>query len=307
MRSCLVALVAFALLAPDVSLTAQSPTPSTAQGVTPNCSSCAAWNTPQAPFRVFGNTYYVGTHGLSAVLITSERGHILIDGGLAESAPLIAASIRGLGFRVEDVRVMLNSHVHFDHAGGMAALQRLSGAEVFASTHSRPVLESGNTGTDDPQFGELIAIEAVPNVRAIPADGVVRVGDLSLHALATGGHTPGGTSWTWTSCEGDRCLALVYGDSQSAISAEGFLFSSSTTYPRALADFEAGFAALEGARCDILLTPHPDGSALWERLARREGGDADAMRDSTACRRYAAAARDGLARRLVRERQPGGW
>ena len=98
--------------------------------VTPNCPSCAEWNAPQAPFKLVGNTFYVGTHGLTALLITSPSGHILIDGGLMESAPLIAANIRTLGFRLEDVRVLLNTHVHYDHAGGLAALQRLSGAEV---------------------------------------------------------------------------------------------------------------------------------------------------------------------------------
>jgi len=272
-----------------------------AQG-TPNCSSCAVWNTPQSRFRIYGNTYFVGTRGLTALLITSDSGHVLVDGGLSESAPLIAASLRALGFRLEDIRAIVNSHVHHDHAGGLAELQRLTRGEVFASTHSVPVLARGTVGRDDPQFSVAVSIAPVARVRPIPAGDSVRVGDVTLRAFATAGHTPGGTSWTWTSCDGDRCLSLVYGDSQSAVSADDFLFTNSAEYPRALADFAAGFAALEQVRCDILLTPHPDASAMWDRLAKREAGAVDAMRDTTACRRYAETARRALDQRVSAER-----
>ena len=97
------------------------------------CTECAAWNEPQSPFRVYGNTYYVGTHGLSSLLVTSDAGHVLMDGDLPESVPQIVDHIRKLGFRIEDVKLIVNSHVHFDHAGGIAELQRLSGARVVAS------------------------------------------------------------------------------------------------------------------------------------------------------------------------------
>src|SRR5512144_3446923 len=101
-----------------------------------SCPSCAEWNAPQRPFRLYGNTYFVGTHGLSAILVVSRDGDVLIDGGLPESAPSIIASVRALGFRIEDVKLILNSHAHFDHAGGIAALQRMSRARVAASAPS---------------------------------------------------------------------------------------------------------------------------------------------------------------------------
>ena len=104
----------------------------------------AEWNKPQAPLRVFGNTYYVGPRGLSSILITSEAGHVLIDGALPESAAMIASHVRQLGFRMEDVRVILNSHAHFDHAGGIAELQRLSDARVVATAWSARVFEWSN-------------------------------------------------------------------------------------------------------------------------------------------------------------------
>src|SRR5688572_16525479 len=107
------------------------------------CAPCDGWNAPLEPFRVFGNTYYVGVAGLSAVLIASDRCLILLDGGLPQSAPLIDANIRKLGFRTEDVRLIVNSHAHYDHAGGIAALQRASGAVVAASAPGARAIQRG--------------------------------------------------------------------------------------------------------------------------------------------------------------------
>jgi len=268
---------------------------------TPACAQCAEWNAPQRPFRIFGNTWYVGTHGLSAILVTSPGGHVLIDGALPESAPAIVANIRALGFLVEDVRLILNSHDHYDHAGGIAALQRASGATVAASAPSARVLARGTSGPDDPQYGVLAAYAPVPNVRVIADGDTVRAGTVSLVAHLTPGHTPGGTTWSWRSCEGARCLDLVYADSQTPVSADGFSFAHSTTYPSVVRDFEHGFATLEGLSCDVLVTPHPGASMLWQRLAARDSGDANALVDREACRRYAATARQALARRLATE------
>src|SRR5919106_1402359 len=116
------------------------------------CQDCPEWNVTHEPFRVYGNTYYVGVRGLSSILITSAKGHVLIDGALPESAPKIAAAIRKLGFRTEDVKLIVNSHAHFDHAGGIAALQSLSGARVAASAQGAWALEHGYPTKDDPQY-----------------------------------------------------------------------------------------------------------------------------------------------------------
>jgi len=269
---------------------------------TPNCPSCESWNEPQRPFRVFGSMYYVGTHGLAAVLITSSEGHVLIDGGLPESAPRIVAAIRELGFRIEDVKLLLNSHVHFDHAGGLARLQRLSGASVAASPSSAEVLRRGTSGRDDPQFGILERIAPLTRVQVVADGAVLHVGPVAVTAHFTAGHTPGGTSWSWRSCEGARCVDVVYADSQTPVSADAFLFTRSDAYPTALRDFEHGFMTLEGLRCDILLTPHPDASNLWTRLAQRDSGNADALIDPSACGRYAKGARERLARRVAEEK-----
>ncbi|HSJ12870.1 MAG TPA: subclass B3 metallo-beta-lactamase [Longimicrobiales bacterium] len=265
------------------------------------CPSCAEWNAPREPFRIHGNTYYVGTHGLAAILITSPDGHILIDAGLPESVAPITGSIGALGFRVEDVRLILNSHAHFDHAGGIAALQRASGAAVAASPASAVVLERGTSGPDDPQYGVALAFPPATAVRTIADGDVLRVGALAVTAHFTGGHTPGGTSWSWRSCEGERCLDLVYADSQTPVSADDFLYTRSSAYPAALDDFARGHARLERLPCDILLTPHPGASSLWQRLEQRDRGAAPALVDGGACRRYAAAARERLVRRVASE------
>jgi metallo-beta-lactamase class B len=269
---------------------------------TPNCPSCAEWNAPQRPFRLHGDSWYVGTHGLSAILVTSPQGHVLLDGGLPESAPQIAANVRALGFRMEDVRLIVNSHAHFDHAGGIAALQRASGAAVAAHPWSAAVMRRGTTLPEDPQFGLPDRYPPVPTVRPLKDGETVRVGPLALTAHFTGGHTPGGTTWSWRACEGDRCLDLVYADSQTPVSADGFLFSSNARYPTVVADFERGFTTLESLSCDVLITPHPSASRLFERVASRDQGRADALREPGACRTYAAAARKRLAERLATER-----
>jgi metallo-beta-lactamase class B len=265
------------------------------------CSSCAAWMMPEAPRRIFGNTYYVGTHGLSAILITSDRGLVLIDGAIPEAADSVMAHILALGFRVEDIKLILNSHAHFDHAGGIAAIQRASGAEVAATKWSAEVLMKGASIPGDPQYGIVLSYPAASNVRVIADGDVEHVGPLTLTAHVTAGHTPGGTTWTWQSCEATRCLDLVYADSQTPVSADGFLFTKSDAYPAAIHDFEHGFATLEELPCDILLTPHPEASQLLARL-ESTGDNSPRLIDTAACSRLAATGRDALGKRIASER-----
>lgn len=264
-----------------------------------SCANCAVWNKPQKAFGIYGNTYYVGTHGLSSVLITSAGGHVLIDGALPESASLIAANVRSLGFRIEDVKLIVNSHVHFDHAGGIAELQKLSGARVAASQWTADVMSKGAVARDDPQFGIINPIARIGRVETLKDGETLSAGAVAVTAHLTPGHTPGGTSWTWQSCESGHCLNLVYADSLSPISADGFLFSHRKEYPQAV-DFERSFSFLEATPCDILITPHPDVSNLWERLEQRDLRP-DALIDAGACRALALTSREQLRKRLATE------
>jgi metallo-beta-lactamase class B len=266
------------------------------------CPSCAEWNAPQRPIRLHGNTYYVGTHALGAILITSPRGHVLIDGGLPQSAALIRANIESLGFHMRDVKLILNSHAHYDHAGGIAELQHASGARVMASAWSASVLKSGKSQPGDPQLGIAFDYPAVSNVARFAFEDTLRVGPIAIVPHATGGHTPGSTSWSWRSCDGARCLDFVYADSQTPVSSNDFLFTKSTAYPNAIADFERGHATLERLSCDVLVTPHPSASSLWERISPTDGTIGRAFVDRGACKRYAATARRALEQRVAQER-----
>jgi metallo-beta-lactamase class B len=292
-RTVFAALGALALLLPPFAA-------SRAQGAI-ECDQCAEWNVPQRPFRLHGNTYYVGTHGLGAILITSPQGHVLIDGGLPQSAPIIRANIESLGFRMRDVKLILNSHAHYDHAGGIAELQRASGARVLASAWSASVMKSGKSQPGDPQFGIAFGYAAVANVGTFTFEDTLRVGPIAIVPHATAGHTPGGTTWSWRACDAARCLDFVYADSQTPVSADDFLFTKNTTYPNAIADFERGYATLERLSCDVLVTPHPGVSSLWDRVSPSDGTIGATLVDRGACTRYAATARRALAARVAKE------
>lgn len=268
-----------------------------------DCGACEGWNRAQEPFRLFGNTYYVGVRGLSALLIASSDGLILLDGGLPQSAAPIDASIRKLGFRTEDIRLIVNSHAHFDHAGGIAALQRASGATVAASPSGADALRRGMPAEDDPQHDFGDGFPAVPDVRVVEDGETLDVGDQAITVHFTPGHTPGGTSWTWRSCEGERCLDMVYADSLTAVSAPGFRFTGDDTRPSIVTSFRESIATVASLPCDILVSTHPEFSNLFEKLERREsGGDPEALVDRGACRDYAAGATKTLDRRIEEER-----
>jgi metallo-beta-lactamase class B len=263
------------------------------------CPSCATWNAATPGVRLFGNTYYVGTRGLSSILITSTGGHVLIDGGLPQSAPRIIANIRALGFRVEDIKLIVSSHAHYDHVGGIAAIQRMSGAKVAASAPAATALNAGKVAGDDPQYALALRFPPVRNISVIPDGRTIRVGSTDITAHFTPGHTPGGTSWTWRSCEGSVCRDFVYADSQTPVSADLFLFTRSKT--SGIGQFERSFAVIERLPCDILVTPHPDASRLWQRLEARKGGTKDALSELDACKRYASEARTALVERVAKE------
>jgi metallo-beta-lactamase class B len=259
------------------------------------------WNAPQTPFALYGNTYYVGTHGLSAVLITSNEGHILIDGGSDKSPAQIVRNIRQLGFKVEDIRLILSSHEHIDHAGGIAELQRLSGAEVLAGSAAVPVLRSGQASKSDPQYTNLPPMAPIGRVRAVADGDVVKLGPLAVTMHATPGHTQGGASWTWDAVEGARTAHMVYADSLNAVAAGPFRYRGHPSYPTARADLERSIATVAGLPCDVLVSAHPEGSDLWQRYARRAARGHAAFIDTNACRTYADKARARLAAQLSKE------
>lgn len=287
-------LLAFALPAQQV-IAADKAAPTTPTKV---CANDADWNDPSAPLRVYGNTWYVGTCGIGALLVTSPQGHILIDGATSQAGAQILANLRSLGFKPEDVRAILSTHEHSDHAGGLAELQRATGAPVLARAPAVETLKRGASDRSDPQFLELKPFPAVANVKSIADDEIVTVGPLALQAIATPGHTAGGTSWTWRSCEGDDCRQIVYADSLTAMSDDTYRFSDDDAHPGYLAAFRETLARVAALPCDILITPHPSASGLWSRIGP---GANRPLVDTGACRAYAQKATERLDKRLADE------
>ena len=263
------------------------------------CERCAGWNEPEDPFRVHGNTWYVGTDGLSSFLIESDEGLVLVDGGLPQSAALIDANIRELGFDPLDIRAILISHAHFDHAGGVAALQELTRANVYTSHAGSETLTRGALFSDDPQYIEGSDAGSFPPIRSVVAVGdgdVVTVGSLDVRAVYTPGHTQGGVTWTWESCAMNTCYNVVYADSMTAVSADGFEFGTSGMAAK-LTESAGVIADLD---CDILLSPHPFFFGMYDKLERIDEGNP--FVNAVACMMYAESALGWLERRLEAER-----
>jgi metallo-beta-lactamase class B len=227
---------------------------------------------PAEPFRIAGNLYYVGANDVTAFLLAGPEGHVLIDGGYPGTAPMIIQSVEKLGFRIRDVKVLLNSHAHFDHAGGLAALQQASGAELWLSEAEAPVVAAGGAG--NPSLGALKFISYLPFLR-YPAprvdrrfkDGTtIRVGPVQLTAHVTAGHTPGCTSWAIPLRDGDRELLAVSVCSLGlppALSLPG-------ADPEIQAEFEASFRTLRGLPADIWVTAHGRHFGRYRKFAARD-------------------------------------
>jgi metallo-beta-lactamase class B len=257
------------------------------------CNGSNDYNKPAPPVRVHGNTYLVGSCGISSILIVGEQGDILVDGGTEQDADLIENNISDLGFRIQDVRFILVSHEHPDHVGGVAQLQRDSGATVVASAPAAKVMASGVAGADDPQSGILQRFPPVPVGRIVGDGQEVLLGNLMLTAMGTPGHTPGALSWRWMSCDGGVCRTIVYADSLTAVSAPNYRYSD---HPAYVAAFRASIAKIAASPCEILLTPHPEASNMPQRLAL-----GDPLFDENACKAYAAQRTRELDDRLAKE------
>jgi metallo-beta-lactamase class B len=254
------------------------------------------WTKPHAPFHIAGNVYYVGTAGISAYLVTGPKGHILIDGALPQSAEVIAANIRALGFKPQDVRYLLINHAHFDHSGGLAELKRLTGASLLASARDKPDLEAGATaGRPD-----LLTFPPVKVDRVIADGEHIRLGTIDLVTHLTPGHTKGCTSWSLKVREGARSLNVVM---VCSITVANQNLTGGGGYPNAAADFRATFAKLRGLPADIFLSFHPGVFDMDAKYARSRAGDANAFVDRGELARRVDAAERAFEGELAQQRK----
>jgi metallo-beta-lactamase class B len=247
----------------------------------------AAWNRPFQPFRLVGNIYYVGATGVSSFLIVTSAGSVLIDGGLPETAPQISRNVAELGFRLSDVKYLLNSHAHFDHAGGLAELKRSSGATMVASGGDAPALRSG--GRDMP------AVE----VDRIIGDGeMLRLGDTTLTAHITPGHTKGCTTWTMETTENSRAYRVVFYCSTSIVDR----LVGNELYPEIAADYERSFEKLRALSSDVFLAPHPGFFRMEEKRKKMTPGRPNPFVDPTELHRFVENSRRQFEAELERQR-----
>lgn len=230
------------------------------------------WSAQVKPFRIAGNVYYVGTKGLSAYLIVSGQGAILLDGTLAGNAALVERNIQSLGVPLARVRLLVSDHAHDDHVGALAQIKRDTGARFLASAGDRWALEHGMSRGDT----NYVARQFSPiKVDAIVADGqTIRLGEVALTAHLTPGHTPGCTSWSTTIRDGHATRRILF---LCSITVAGNILVGNRAYPGIADDYRATFAKLSAMQVDIVLTSHPEMADILGRHARREAGRTDAF------------------------------
>jgi metallo-beta-lactamase class B len=225
------------------------------------------WNTPTEPFKMIGNVYYVGTDGLASYLITSPQGHILVDTVMPEATSQIKASIEKLGFKVTDIKYLLNTHAHIDHTGGLAELKQASGGQMIAGDADKPLLEGGYY--PGAREDTALAFPPVKVDRTVREGDTVTVGDVTLTARETPGHSPGCTSWAFSVKDGDATRSvLIFCSGTVALNR----LVTNPTYPGIVTDYRQTFARAKDMKADVLLAPHPEMYRMAEKRAKLADG-----------------------------------
>jgi metallo-beta-lactamase class B len=270
--------------------------------LSPSCEANAAdipreWREPVKPFHIIGNIYYVGMKGIAAYLITSGKEAVLLDGTLKENAPTIEKNIEALGFQLKDVKILINSHAHYDHAGGLAQLKADTGAMLIASHADQWGLEHGAqdgdiTYTPDPY-------PPVKLDRVFGKATKVDLGDIHLKGIVTPGHTKGCTTWSMTTLDNGRTLDVVF---PCGVTVAGNVLVGNKAYPGIVRDFRKTFDMLAAMKADVVLTGHPEQSDVMGREARSEAGDKNAFVDSGMLKRMAGQYRQAFEKELAKAR-----
>jgi metallo-beta-lactamase class B len=242
------------------------------------------WGQPFPPHRVIGNVYYVGTKGLASYLITTPQGSIFINSSLESSVPLNRASVEKLGFRFQDVKILLISHAHFDHCAGSFLVKELTGAKYMVMQQDVAEVESG--GKDDFQYGKTpdTLFKTVKVDRVLHDGDQVTLGDAVLTARLTPGHTKGCTTWTMKARDGGKVYDVVIVGSPNVNA--GYKLVNNALYPRIADDYARMFRVLKSLPCDVFLGAHGNYYGLEEKFARLGKGGANPFIDPDGYKRY---------------------
>jgi metallo-beta-lactamase class B len=244
------------------------------------------WDQPFPPHRVVGNIYYVGTKGLASYLITTPEGSILINSSLESSVPLIRASVEKLGFRFQDVKILLISHAHFDHCAGSFMVKELTGAKYMVMQQDVAEVESGGKG--DFQYGKTpeTLFKTVKVDRVLHDGDQVKLGDAVLTARLTPGHTKGCTTWTMKARDGGKLYDVVIVGSPNVNA--GYKLVNNALYPQIADDYARMFRVLKSLPCDVFLGAHGNYYGMEEIFARMSKGGANPFIDPDGYKRYVA-------------------
>ncbi|MBC3882649.1 subclass B3 metallo-beta-lactamase [Undibacterium sp. LX40W] len=270
----------------------QMPTISKDSTLSKECKS-DGWNEPTAPRHLYGNSWYVGTCGISVILIASPQGHILIDSGPANAYEAVSKSLQAIGVRMKDIRTILMTHEHHDHSGGVAQFQKESGAVVRVRKDAFQSMRTGKADPRDPQFRELAPFAPVANLKIVSDGATVKLGKLAVRNIPMSGHAPGGSGWTWKECENGVCNQIVFSDSLGSISDDVYRYSAKGGMAASL---RASIARIGATPCDILITGHTGASDILERLDGKA-----ALVSKVACQQLAELGLKNLELRLQKE------
>ncbi len=256
------------------------------------------WNKPVPPFRIAGNLYYVGAIEIASYLITTPQGHFLLDGGFVETAPQIERNIVQLGFKLSDVKYLLNSHAHYDHAGGLAELKNVTGAKFVASEGDADLLRKGGHG--DFRFGDTLPFPPIELDKIIRDGESLQLGDQVMTAHLTPGHTRGNTTWTTKIRDGTKTYDAVFVGSQSSLD---YKFVGEESYPGIATDFVKSFAVLKKLPCDIFLGSHGSFFHFVDKHERFMRGETNAFVDPDGYHRYVSDSEKDFHQKLDRQNQ----
>lgn len=259
------------------------------------------WNQPTEPFRVIGNIHYVGTNGLASYLITSPQGHILVDTALAEANPQIRANIAKLGFKLSDIKILINTHAHFDHTAGLAELKAETGAQMIAGEVDKPLLEGGYYPNND---APRLKFAPVKVDRTVKTGDVVELGETRITAISTPGHSPGCTSWSLSVKEGSETYsAIIFCSATVALNR----LVGQPTHPGIVDDYRKTFAWAKTFKVDVLLAPHPEMYGMQKKRAEMAPGKPNPFVDRDEFARYLGglekAFEEGLAKQQAAAKQ----
>jgi metallo-beta-lactamase class B len=249
------------------------------------------WLTPIQPLRIADHVWQIGTANITALLVKTDRGAVLIDGGMPQAADLLLAHMKALGVAPGDLRLILHSHAHGDHAGALATIKRATGATLVSNAESAALLERG--GSRDIHFGDSIVYPPVRADRLLQDGEVVQLGSTAFTVSFTPGHTPGSMSWTWNDTQGGTAVRIAYLDS---LTARGYKLVKNPASPRILDSYAHSIAVIRKLPCDLLVTPHPEQSG-WDY-----GNAARPHPRPMSCAAYADAAEAALKKQVEMQR-----